>query len=158
MKNLSLFAILLSALFFSALSQAGTLFRDEMVRYAKNYDNISNGFHPAENTKRIHDAIAILENQAHVCDQDLIHPSEDHDLLVLDASTCRRLWDADTAVLSATIQSAAKADSAKIAGIIVDKGVAVKLSRVQQAADTELFTQVEKLGSEIADAFRKLGT
>jgi hypothetical protein len=132
-----------------------------LLRIDRGYKDASNGFHAADSAGKIADAVNgfalpiqevsdIIERQRN----GLYVKPEQYATASRDAL---RMIDAQLAVLESAVQSAARADAAKVARIIVDQGVAARMAKVQQAADAELVRQIKNLIAQARSDVKEAG-
>jgi hypothetical protein len=136
-----------------------SVYNELMTRILRSYRDAGNGFHPAEAQAKIDSATSAFgepfNSLSAVIDKQRAGLSS-ADAYKTGSTNALRVLDADLDVLKAAVQSAARADNAKIARVIVDQSAAVRKARVQQAADRDVIEQVGKLiqqaGSDAKEA------
>ena len=125
-----------------------SVYNELMNRILRAYRDAGNGFHSAEAQAKIDSATsafgAPFDSLGDAIDKRRAGLSGT-EAYKTASTNALRILDADLDVLKAAVQSAARADNAKIARVIVDQSVAVRKAKVQQQADAEMVAQVGKL-------------
>jgi hypothetical protein len=137
-----------------------SVYNELMTRILRGYRDAGNGFHPAEAQAKIDSATsafgAPFDSLSAAIDKQRAGLSSTEAYKTASTNALRVL-DADLDVLKAAVQSAARADNAKIARVIVDQSVAVRKAKVQQQADAEMVGQVERLIAQARSDAREAG-
>jgi hypothetical protein len=121
-------------------------------RHLQAHKDASNGFHTADSTRKISDAIAgftpLFNTLSSVIRQQRAGGHADFAIASRDAL---RLLDAQLNVLETAVRSAERPDRIKVQQIVVDRHVAKRKAEAQQAADAALVDKIKFLISQARD-------
>jgi hypothetical protein len=120
--------------------------RDRMIRA---WRDAGNNFHPTDAAQKINGALdgfrQPFEDLSGIVAKQRAGLYPGTDAFKNAAGDTLRVLDADLDVLKAAVASAARADSGKVARVIVDQSAAVRQAKIQQGADAEMAGQMARL-------------
>ncbi|HEY2068069.1 MAG TPA: hypothetical protein VGG48_00820 [Rhizomicrobium sp.] len=138
-----------------------SVYNELMTRVWRAYRDASNGFHPPEAQRRIDDAFVefrpAFEQIGTEIDKKRAGLYPTNEIYLAETRNTLRVLDADLDVLKSAVEAAARADRDKVARVIVDQSVAVRKAKVQQQADNDMVSQVEKIIGQARDDVRIAG-